>query len=145
MEKILNIVSHSPEQTLLLAEQLARTCFLDGDVLILSGPLGAGKTVFVRGLARGRDIDENSVNSPSFTFINEYPGEKPVFHFDLYRMGDNSELFEIGWQDYLLRPGLMVVEWGEKAESLLPEKYYQLTFDIISENEREIKVTIVTR
>lgn len=145
MEKILNIISHSTQQTIALAEKLARTCFLDGDVLILSGPLGAGKTAFVRGLASGRDIEQDNVNSPSYTFVNEYPGEKPVYHLDLYRMVDNSELLEIGWQDYLSRGGLMVVEWGEKAESLLPEKYYKLTFKIIGENEREIDVTIVTK
>ena len=143
MNKVLNIISHSEEQTLGLAEKLAQSCFLKGDVLVLTGSLGAGKTVFVRGLARGLKLDENAVNSPSFTIVNEYPGEKPLYHFDLYRLHDTGELYEIGWEDYLGRDGIVVVEWGEKAKEMLPGNYYRLEFKIINEEEREIDISFV--
>lgn len=87
MSKILNIVSHSEEETAALAARLV-SFFKDGDVIVLEGRLGAGKTVFVRGLAVALGIDESLVNSPSFTLVNEYPGVRPLYHFDLYRLSD---------------------------------------------------------
>ena len=108
----------------------------------MSGDLGAGKTVFVRGLAKGLGHDEDLVNSPSYTIINEYPGEKPLYHLDLYRMSDQHELHEIGWEEYLNRDGLVVVEWGEKADDYLPSRYYQISFKIINEDEREIDISL---
>ncbi|MBN1211826.1 MAG: tRNA (adenosine(37)-N6)-threonylcarbamoyltransferase complex ATPase subunit type 1 TsaE [candidate division Zixibacteria bacterium] len=138
------MVSHSEKQTIALAHKLAPS-FQRGDVISLNGSLGAGKTVFVRGLAAALKIDEAEVSSPSFTFVNEYPGELPLYHFDLYRIKDPSELYEIGWDEYLGREGLVVVEWGEKAADMLPERYYQIDFKIISENEREINISLVQR
>ncbi|MEA3297726.1 MAG: tRNA (adenosine(37)-N6)-threonylcarbamoyltransferase complex ATPase subunit type 1 TsaE, partial [candidate division Zixibacteria bacterium] len=96
MQRKLNIISHSEAETLALAGKLA-PLFRPGNVLVLSGSLGSGKTVFVRGLAKALGHDENLVNSPSFTIVNEYPGEKPLYHFDLYRVQDPGELYEIGW------------------------------------------------
>ena len=145
MGKVLNITSHSEQETLGLAEKLGVTCFLDRDVLVLTGSLGSGKTVFVRGLARGLGLNEREVNSPSFTFVNEYHGERPLYHFDLYRLGDVSELREIGWDDYLSREGIIVVEWGERAAEVLPERYYRLNFKIISDEERQIDVSFVEK
>ena len=139
---ILQLVSHSEEQTLGLAEKLAPS-FQSGDLIVLTGELGTGKTVFVRGLVRARGIDEDTVNSPSFAFANEYPGEKPLYHLDLYRLVEESELREIGWDEYLSRDGLTVVEWGEKARPELPSRYYLIDFRMISENEREISVSLV--
>ena len=140
--RVLNIVSHSEKQTVALAKKLAPS-FKRGDVISLTGSLGSGKTVFVRGLAGALKIDEAEVNSPSFTFVNEYPGELPLYHFDLYRIKEPSELYEIGWDEYLGREGLVVVEWGEKAAEMLPERYYRIDFKIISENEREINISMV--
>lgn len=117
--------------------------FRSGDVLILTGILGAGKTVFVRGLAAEVGFDEELVHSPSFTLVNEYNGERPVFHFDLYRLREASELHEIGWEDYLNRDGLIVVEWGEKVESLLPPGYYKIEFGIVDESQREINISFI--
>ncbi len=139
MSKILNIVSHSEEETAALAARLV-SFFKDGDVIVLEGRLGAGKTVFVRGLAVALGIDESLVNSPSFTLVNEYPGVRPLYHFDLYRLSDPTELYEIGWDEYANRDGIMVVEWGEKARDYLPEQYYLITFTVISENERRIEI-----
>ena len=142
MKRILNITSHSEDETLALAGKLANL-FRAGDVLVLTGILGAGKTVFVRGLAAAMGIDEDLVNSPSFTLVNEYKGEKSIYHFDLYRLADASELYEMGWEDYLNRDGLVVVEWGEKAGGLLPQRYYRIEFGIIDEVQREINITYV--
>ena len=140
--RVLNIVSHSEKQTVALAKKLAPS-FKRGDFISLNGSLGSGKTVFVRGLAGALKVDEAEVSSPSFTFVNEYPGEIPLYHFDLYRIKDSSELYEIGWDEYLGREGLVVVEWGEKAAEMLPARYYRIDFKIISKNDREINISLV--
>lgn len=143
MQQILQIVSHSEQETAALAEKLV-TALRAGDVMVLQGELGAGKTEFVRGLAAALELDTEAVNSPSYTIVNEYPGPRPLYHFDLYRLGDPSELYEIGWDDYLGRDGLIAVEWGERAGHMLPARYYLLQFRILSETEREISVSVVT-
>jgi tRNA threonylcarbamoyladenosine biosynthesis protein TsaE len=125
-----------------LAERLA-VSFQPGDLVVLTGPLGSGKTAFVKGLARGMGIDVDMVNSPTYTFVNEYKGTRRLYHFDLYRMQDISELHEIGWDDYLSRREVMVVEWGEKADGRLPERYYQIRFALVSGNEREFNISLV--
>ena len=140
--RILQAVSHAEDQTRALAGKLVAS-FVPGDVIVLQGQLGSGKTVFVKGLAAALGLDEKLVNSPSYTFVNEYPGEKPLYHLDLYRLKDLTELREIGWDEYMGRNGLMVVEWGEKAKSLLPKRYYLIVFRIVSESEREIDITLV--
>jgi len=139
VNKVIKIISHSEQETLGLAKKIVGF-FRPGDVIILSGPLGSGKTVFARGLAIALGIDENKVNSPSFTIVNEYQATVPLYHFDLYRLGDASELNEIGWYEYLNRDGLVVVEWGEKAEEYLPAQYYQIQFRRLNESEREILI-----
>lgn len=113
----------SPDETLAFAEKLARG-FQPGRlyVITLSGDLGAGKTLLTKGLARGLEIaDWYYLNSPTFTLINEYQGRLPLYHFDLYRLGDADELFELGFSDYLAGSGVVVIEWPEKAAGLLPE------------------------
>jgi tRNA threonylcarbamoyladenosine biosynthesis protein TsaE len=138
----LNITSHNESETIALAEKLA-ALFRPGDLVILKGELGTGKTVFVRGLAGALGLDREAVNSPSFTIVNEYPGERPMYHLDLYRINDPTELDEIGWDEYLQRPGLIVVEWGDKAGNYLPSQYYVISFKIIDEQTREIDVSHV--
>jgi len=143
MASILKAVSHSEEETLGLAEKIS-LFFKKGDVVILTGELGAGKTIFVKGIAKGLGIDTALVNSPSYTIVNEYRGgSKLLFHFDLYRLGDISELYETGWDDYMQQDGLMVVEWGEKGEVNLPIPRYQVSFKILDDTEREIDITVI--
>ena len=92
-----------------------------GAVVAFTGDLGAGKTAFTRGLARGLGIAER-VTSPTFTVVNEYEGGRlPLFHFDMYRLGSSDELFGIGWEDYLARGGVCAVEWSENVSDALEE------------------------
>ena len=111
-------VTNSPEETEALGEMLAGR-LEPGTVIAFTGDLGAGKTAFVRGLARGLGITER-VTSPTFTIVNEYEGGRlPLFHFDMYRLGSADELFDIGWEDYLARGGVCAVEWSENIDDAL--------------------------
>ena len=106
-----------------------------GAVIAFTGGLGAGKTAFVRGLARGLGITDR-VTSPTFTIVNEYEGGRlPLFHFDMYRLGSSEELFEIGWEDYLARRGVCAVEWSERVEEALPEDAVTVSFSRCPEDE----------
>lgn len=108
----MEVTSNSPQETEALGAQLAAR-LTRGDVVAFTGDLGAGKTAFTRGLARGLGV-QGRVTSPTFTIVNEYEGGRlPLFHFDMYRLGSSEELFDIGWEDYLARGGICVVEWSE--------------------------------
>lgn len=110
--------THSESETETVGEALATT-LSPGTVIAFTGDLGAGKTAFTRGLARGLGIGER-VTSPTFTIVNEYEGGRlPLFHFDMYRLESSEELFDIGWEDYLRRGGVCAVEWSEKVADAL--------------------------
>ncbi len=130
-------LSSSPEETEAIGARLARV-LSPGDVVAFSGDLGAGKTAFVRGLARGLEIS-GRVTSPTFTIVNEYEGGRlPLFHFDLYRLGSADELFDIGWEDYLARGGVCAVEWSERMEELLEPDAIQVDIRRGMENGQRI-------
>jgi tRNA threonylcarbamoyladenosine biosynthesis protein TsaE len=137
-----SLVTESEDQTVTAGKDLAAT-LRSGDVVSLSGPLGAGKTCFIRGIAVGLGVNRGDVKSPSFTLVNEYYGSMPLYHFDLYRMKKTSELYEIGWDDYLMRDGVVVVEWGEKAEGYLPDGRIEIVIEIISENKRRLELSLI--
>ena len=119
-------ISHSAQETEALGERLAAV-LRPGDVVAYTGDLGAGKTAFTRGLARGLGVADR-VTSPTFTIVNEYEGGRlPLFHFDLYRMDAPEELFDIGWEDYLSRGGVCAVEWSEQVADALPEDAVTVT------------------
>lgn len=106
--------SHCPEDTEKLGERLAAV-LEPGAIIAFVGDLGAGKTAFTRGIARGLGINE-PVTSPTYTIVNEYlTGRLALFHFDMYRLGSSEELFDIGWEDYLARDGVCAVEWSENV------------------------------
>ena len=93
-----------------------------GAVVAFTGDLGAGKTAFVRGMAQGLGISQR-VTSPTFTIVNEYEGGRlPLFHFDMYRLRDAEDLFDIGWEDFLARGGICAVEWSENIRPALDEE-----------------------
>ena len=107
------VISHSEDETFNLAKSMARK-FKGKEVVLLTGELGAGKTIFAKGLAAGLDLEEHHlVCSPSFTILNIYEARFPIYHFDLYRLEKNAEIQDLGWEDYLDR-GVVVVEWGER-------------------------------
>ena len=107
-------ITNSPEETEALGEKLAAH-LNPGTVLAYYGDLGAGKTAFTRGLARGLGFREQ-VTSPTYTIVNEYLGGRlPLFHFDMYRLSSDDDLWDIGWEDYLDRQGVCAVEWSERV------------------------------
>lgn len=121
-----HIESFSPEDTYLLGKQIGESVSA-GSVLTLVGDLGVGKTVFTQGLAQGLGITE-PVNSPTFTIVQIYEeGRLPLYHFDVYRIGDPSEMDEIGYEDYLYGDGVCLIEWANLIEELLPEHYMEIT------------------
>ena len=134
-------ISNSPAETEALGEALAAR-LTAGTVVAFTGDLGAGKTAFTRGLARGLGVPDR-VTSPTFTIVNEYEGGRlPLFHFDMYRLGSSDELFDIGWEDYLARGGVCAVEWSEIVSDALEDGV--LRVDIrrgAGEGERIITIT----
>ena len=113
-------ITNSEQETEQLGLRVGRA-LKPGSVIAYTGDLGAGKTAFTRGLARGLGVPER-VTSPTFTIVNEYEGGRlPLFHFDMYRLGCADELFDIGWEDYLARGGVCAVEWSENVEEALEE------------------------
>ena len=129
-------ITHSPEETEKLGEALGR-CLAPGTVLAYRGELGAGKTAFTRGLARGLGYTD-IVTSPTYTIVNEYLGGRlPLFHFDMYRLSSSDDLWDIGWEDYLDRGGVCCVEWSENVADAL-EDPITVTIDKLGEHSRRI-------
>jgi tRNA threonylcarbamoyladenosine biosynthesis protein TsaE len=109
-----------------------------GDMVVLNGNLGAGKTFFIK--AALSSIGIKNVNSPSFAIVNEYQNKFHVYHFDFYRLKSSSELFDIGWQDYLNHDdSIIFIEWGERFPSVLPTERIEINIDIMNESEREFR------
>ena len=107
-------ISNSEHETELIGQRFAEG-LPGGTVVAMYGDLGAGKTAFVRGMACGMGLDCR-VSSPTFTIVNEYLGERELIHFDMYRLSDADELFDIGWEDYLSRGAVCAVEWSENVQ-----------------------------
>lgn len=133
-------LSHSAEETERLGEMLAAT-LSPGSVLAYTGALGMGKTAFTRGLARGLGC-RGRVTSPTFTVVNEYDGDPPLFHFDMYRLNSSDDLFDIGWEDYLNRGGICAVEWSERVADALPDDTVFIDIKRHAENENWRIITI---
>ncbi len=113
----------------------------EGDVFALSGELGAGKTCFTGGLARGLDVgDDYAITSPTFTLVNEYPGRCRLYHFDVYRLNRVDELDDLGYDEYVSGKGVVVIEWAEKISNALPSDTVFINFVYIDENKRVISI-----
>lgn len=129
-------VTHSAEETMRLAERLGR--FVQaGDVITLEGDLGAGKTSFTKGLAKGLGV-KRVVNSPTFTIIKEYQGRIPLYHMDVYRLEDDAE--ELGLEEYFYGDGVSVIEWASMISSQLPEDRLQLTIRRLDDTSRKVTI-----
>ena len=132
----MNYITNSPEETEALGAALGKV-LTPGTVIAYKGDLGAGKTAFTRGLARGLGCRE-LVTSPTYTIVNEYLGGRlPLFHFDMYRLGSSDDLFDIGWEDYLDRGGVCAVEWSENVEDAM-EDAMVITIEKLSDEQRNI-------
>lgn len=113
-----------------------------GDVVCMYGDLGAGKTEFVRQMARVFGI-EDYITSPTFTIVNEYKGDIDLYHFDVYRIADSDEMFEIGYEEYIDGDGICVIEWAQLIEGILPKKRYTVTINTdYSRGDGYRKITI---
>lgn len=133
--EISTVESHSPAETKRLGERLARL-LRPGDVLLLQGELGAGKTCFAQGIGRGLRVKE-VVKSSSFVLVNEYDGRLHVWHADLFRLGDPEEVADLYLEENA-RDGLLIVEWPEVALSALPAEHLLLRFELLDDHTRRI-------
>ncbi|MDZ7808452.1 MAG: tRNA (adenosine(37)-N6)-threonylcarbamoyltransferase complex ATPase subunit type 1 TsaE [Gracilimonas sp.] len=131
--------SHSVDETIRAGSEFGKQ-LSPGDVVCLTGDLGAGKTHFVKGVASYFGVDPNNVNSPTYTLINEYSGEIPVYHFDCYRLKHEQEALEIGAEEYFYGDGVCLVEWPEKIRSLIPDDAIWIKFSHLSGSERDIHI-----
>ena len=117
------------DDTLAFGACLGRAC-RGGDLILLAGELGGGKTTLTRGIARGLGVAEATpITSPTFNIVHEYRGRLELFHFDLYRLSGEDELYEIGFDDYLERNGVTVIEWPDRLGSLVPEEHLSITME----------------
>lgn len=131
--------SESPEQTVALGEEFVREVEA-GEVVCLRGELGAGKTHFVKGMARGLGIPAGDVLSPTFTLIHEYQGETPLYHFDCYRLESPEEALQIGAEEYFYGDGITVIEWPERIAGLIPPDAIWVTIDIPDKKTRKFVI-----
>lgn len=134
----MEFITRSPEETECLGAKLG-ALLQPGTVLAYRGDLGAGKTAFTRGLAKGLGATD-MVTSPTYTIVNEYlSGKMPLFHFDMYRLPDSDSLFDIGWEDYLERGGVCAVEWSENVADAMENAIF-ITIEKTGEETRRITI-----
>ena len=132
-----SILSASCMDTVRIGEVLGKS-LKGGEILAIRGELGAGKTVLVKGIAKGLGVEEEP-NSPTFVIMNAYEGRIPLYHFDLYRVSGIGELEDIGYEEYFFGDGVTVVEWADRIPEVFPKEAIQIEIEILGENEREIK------
>lgn len=137
-DKVKTYFSNSETDTEEIGAAFARD-LPKGSVIAMYGDLGAGKTAFVRGMARGLGLNAH-VNSPTFTIVNEYPGERELIHFDMYRLSSSDELFDIGWEDYLARDAICAVEWSENVSDAFFGDEINVTIEKTGDSSRKITI-----
>ncbi|MFQ5456591.1 MAG: tRNA (adenosine(37)-N6)-threonylcarbamoyltransferase complex ATPase subunit type 1 TsaE [Nitrospirota bacterium] len=123
---LLSITTDSPEETKRIGENIGRL-MRGGEVVVLEGELGAGKTCFVHGIAKGLDVKDIYISSPTFVYLNEYNGRIPLYHCDLYRIKRSEDIEDIGILDLMGCNGVLIIEWGDKANPYLPEDRLYIT------------------
>ena len=138
-------ISHNPEETLQLGKSLGSS-LIPGDIILLNGDLGSGKTHLTQGICSGVGLDEGSyIRSPTFTLINEYQGKLPIYHIDLYRIDNLEEIYSLGLEEILFNQGITIIEWAEKLRSpknpenliLNIQDRIEINIEIVSDSERE--------
>lgn len=128
-------ITHSREETVALGENFAKN-LKKGDVVLLKGEMGAGKTVFVKGIAKGLGILDE-ITSPTYAYMNDYYGK--LYHYDCYRLSSGEDAEALGLTDYFYADGVCVIEWSENIADVLPEKVVEVKVQKISENERSFE------
>lgn len=134
-------ISHSIKDTISLAEEMARNSN-NGDIFTLQGPMGAGKSEFARGFIRNLMGDNIDVPSPTFTLVQTYESDKGlIWHFDLYRLENAEEIYEIGWEE-ALSDGILLIEWPERLGGLMPLKRKAIEIEPLNDNKRKITIDV---
>ena len=134
-------ITHDSEETIRLGKTLGRL-LSPGDAVALIGDLGAGKTTLAKGIACGAGVsDEGEVTSPTFVLVNEYQGRFPIYHADLYRLQEKSEVEDLGWEEFFFGNGISLMEWAEKIPGVLPEERIEIRISWLSPGEREFVLT----
>ena len=136
--KSLTLTTHSPEETVNLGMTLGKLS-QPGDIYLLVGQLGAGKTCLTQGITRGLGIDEYAL-SPSFVIMRELHGRLPLYHMDFYRLDNIAEISDLGLDDYLYGQGVCVIEWAEKGMAVLPDDHLLIRIKYISDTERHFEI-----
>lgn len=137
------VISNSEKETIELGVEIAKV-LRPSDLVALSGDLGAGKTTLVKGIAKGLGVkDYRYVNSPSFVLVKEYKGRIPLYHFDVYRLEKLKDIEDIGYEEYLGREGVIVIEWAKKMNRILPKRYLDIVLKIKGPDKRVIKISKV--
>ncbi len=137
--KTIRVDSKSYEDTLALGGRFAKL-LKPGDIVLLFGDLGAGKTAFVKGMAKGLKYDPLKVHSPTFTLMNIYNGKIPLYHFDLYRI-KADDLFGMGYEEFFYGKGIAAVEWSERLEGLKPEDFWKIELKHAGEDLRHVGIS----
>jgi len=137
----LKVLTNSPEETQDAGRQLAST-LVPGSVVCLYGGLGAGKTVFVKGIASALGIDPRDIISASFTIIAEYDSSPPLYHADLYRLEKGADLEDLGLYDYMDGQGITVIEWADRLPEIEAEGRVKVNINLVSEDTREIIIDV---
>ena len=133
--------SRSPARTVALGKAIGAAA-QPGTVVCLFGDLGSGKTKLIQGIASGLSVPPAYVvTSPTFTYVNEYPGRLPLFHIDLYRVSSPDELLDLGWDEYIGGDGLVAIEWADRADGLLPERRIEISITITGTERRRLDFT----
>ena len=134
---MLKLTTKSAEETAIIGEKLGKL-LSSGNIVCLSGDLGAGKTAFTKGIAKGLGV-EDYVTSPTYTIINEYEGKLPLYHFDVYRLNDVEDMYELGYEEYFFGDGVVVVEWADIVRDIIPgERLWITILNTRGDNSREI-------
>lgn len=133
-----DLISRNPSDTHRLGANIGRLA-MPGDLFLLTGQLGAGKTCLTQGIARGLGIEEY-IPSPSFVLIREFYGRLPLYHIDLYRLDLLQEIADLGLDDYLYGMGICVIEWAEKGSSLMPPEHMLIKIDYLGDTERSFQL-----
>lgn len=135
----MEIITNSALETIEFAENFAKE-IIAPKIIVLSGDLGAGKTTFSKGFAKGLSINE-TITSPTFALLNEYEGTKKLYHFDMYRLESAGEAIELGFDEYFNKnDGIILVEWAENVEGLFAPPLTKITISKLSDDKRKIKI-----